>query len=183
MSSNPVAYWPPTRPSSQKKKCTCVNNRCIPSKISRDQDMALTVLRLNGVGIKQWYNPGDKKFRAVGNQSFELSVPVRALGTSSQQRAKTPLPDPRLSSPGERERKAVIARRVEGSICCSLCSVSNSLSHKEVFSLVFLVLSLWFCIWVYNTPSLPLLPGPLCYSVVCIYQPFHRDMMGNKIDY
>ena len=27
-----VAYWP--RPSCQKKKCTCVNNRCIRSKIS-----------------------------------------------------------------------------------------------------------------------------------------------------
>ena len=30
-----VAYWP--RPSCQKKKCTCVNNRCIRSKISGDQ--------------------------------------------------------------------------------------------------------------------------------------------------
>ena len=30
-----VAYWP--RPCCQKKKCTCVNNRCIRSKISGDQ--------------------------------------------------------------------------------------------------------------------------------------------------
>ena len=29
-----VAYWPPTRPSGQKKKCASVNNRCIRSKIS-----------------------------------------------------------------------------------------------------------------------------------------------------
>ena len=29
-----VSYWP--RPSCQKKKCTCVNNRCIRSKISGD---------------------------------------------------------------------------------------------------------------------------------------------------
>ena len=32
-----VTYWPQTRPSCQKKKCTCVNNRCIWSKISGDQ--------------------------------------------------------------------------------------------------------------------------------------------------
>ena len=32
-----VAYWPPTRPSCQNKKCTCVNNRCIRSKISGNQ--------------------------------------------------------------------------------------------------------------------------------------------------
>ena len=29
-----VAYWPPTRPSCQDKKCTCVNNWYIRSKIS-----------------------------------------------------------------------------------------------------------------------------------------------------
>ena len=28
-----VAYWPPTRPSCQNKKCTCVNDRCIWSSI------------------------------------------------------------------------------------------------------------------------------------------------------
>ena len=62
-----------------------------------------------------------------------------------------------LSSPGERERKVVIARRVGGgSICCSLCSVSNSLSRtslslkwevyfsKELCPLVFIA-SLCFC--------------------------------------
>ena len=32
-----VAYWPPTRPSCQNKKCTSVNNGCIKSKISGDQ--------------------------------------------------------------------------------------------------------------------------------------------------
>ena len=32
-----VAYWPPTRPSCEKKKCACVNKRCIRSKISGDQ--------------------------------------------------------------------------------------------------------------------------------------------------
>ncbi len=41
-------------------------------------------------------------------------------------------PGPRLSSPGERERKAVIARRVGESMSFSLCSVSNSLSHTTL---------------------------------------------------
>ena len=27
-----VAYWPPTRPGYQNRKCTCVNNRCILSR-------------------------------------------------------------------------------------------------------------------------------------------------------
>ena len=32
-----VAYWPLTRPTCHKKKCTSVNNRCIRSKRSGDQ--------------------------------------------------------------------------------------------------------------------------------------------------
>ena len=64
-------------------------------------------------------------------------------------------PGPPLSSPGERERKAVIARRVEGSICCRLCSVTKSLSDKtpsikwevyfskELCPLVFIVLNVF----------------------------------------
>ena len=63
-------------------------------------------------------------------------------------------PGPRLSSPEERERKDVIARRVKGSICCKVCSVSNSLSHTtlsikwEVYILknrVRLSLLCWIC--------------------------------------
>ena len=62
---------------------------------------------------------------------------------------------PRLSSPGEWERKAVVARRVGESICCSLCSVSNSLSHttlsikwevyfsKELCQLVVIILNIF----------------------------------------
>ena len=61
---------------------------------------------------------------------------------------------PRLTSPGERERKAVIARRVGGSLCCSLCLVSKSLSHTtlskkwEVYfskELCQLVVLCWIC--------------------------------------
>ena len=71
----------------------------------------------------------------------------------SQQRLGPP--GPQLSSSGEPERKAVIARRVVGSICCSLCSVSDSLSHstlsikwevyfsKELSPIVFIVLNMF----------------------------------------
>ena len=38
-------------------------------------------------------------------------------------------PGPQLSSPGERERKAVIARKVRGSICCSSVQSPTHLSH------------------------------------------------------
>ena len=65
-----VAYWPPTRSSCQKKKCTCVNNRCIRSKIS-DQGMALAVDGLNWVGVEQLYNPRGSKFRSVGEKMLE----------------------------------------------------------------------------------------------------------------
>ena len=41
-------------------------------------------------------------------------------------------PRPRLSSPGEWERKAMISRRVGGSVCCSFSSVSNSLSNTTL---------------------------------------------------
>ena len=147
-----VAYWPPNRPNCQKKKCTCVNNRCIRSKISGDQGMALAVNGSNWVGIKLLYNPGDRKFRSVGEKMLEWEPCLsREAGP----------PGPWLSSPGERERKAVIARRVWGSICCSLCSVSNSLSHttlsikwevyfsKELCLLVFIVLNMFLHAYVY----------------------------------
>ena len=43
-------------------------------------------------------------------------------------------PGPMLSSPGERERNAVIARRVRGSICCS--SVQSSTHLSQIIPLV-----------------------------------------------
>ena len=149
-----VAYWHPTQPSCQKKKCTCVNNRCIRSKISRDQG-------------RHWLSRGWIKWEIVtptGSRWAGNYYITPATGSSDQLERRcwkenhVPTevgpPGPRLSSPGERERKAVIARRVGGSTCCSLCSVSNSLSHttlsikwevyfsKELYPLVFIVLTM-----------------------------------------
>ena len=72
---------------------------------------------------------------------------------STQQRDRPP--GLRLSSPWERERNAEWR-----SICCSLCSVSNSLSHTTLsnkdcvvryYYCVIMILYAWICIWVCNT--------------------------------
>ena len=61
-------------------------------------------------------NPSDRKFRSVGKKRCwnENHVPAEAG-----------LPGPRLSSPGERERNAAMARRVGFNIL-QFCSVFNS---------------------------------------------------------
>ena len=81
-------------------------------------------------------------------------------------------PGPRSISPGERERNAVIPNRV-GVNMLQFCSVFNSLSHPNLsnkvrgifflrtVSLVFIVSSLWLCMymclyswsWQYNNIS------------------------------
>ena len=124
-SRSPVVYWPPTRPSCQKKKCTCVNNRCIRSKISGDQgrpwlsrgSIECEIVTLAGriVDVKLLYNPGDRKFRSVGEKMLEWGPCSREAG----------LLGPRLNSSGERERNAVIAIRVVVNML-QFCSVSNS---------------------------------------------------------
>ena len=108
-----VAYWPPTWPSCQKKKCTCVNNRCIRSKIKKKR--TLFKKKKKWVGIEQWYNPGwDRKSGSWREDAGMRTVPAEAGP-----------PGPRLSSPGEQERNAVMARRV-GVNMLQFCSVSNS---------------------------------------------------------
>ena len=97
-----VTYWP--RPSCQKKKCTWVNNRCIRSKISGDNlDCRRVELSANCdarkklVGIKLLYNPGDRKFRLVGEKMLEwehvpaearLPRPPQAPGWAAQKNGK-----------------------------------------------------------------------------------------------
>ena len=83
-----------------------------PVEDIRRSGVTLTVEGLNWVrncdahrkksGIKLLYNPSDRKFRLVGEKMLEWEhVPAEAGP-----------PDPRLSSPREWERKAVVARRV-----------------------------------------------------------------------
>ena len=102
-----------------------------------------------GVDIKLLYNPGDRKFELVGEKMLEWGTCHREAG---------PL-GPRLSSPEERERNAVMAIRV-GVNMLQFCSVSNSLSHitlsikwevyfsKRSVLLVFIA-SLYFCMHMY----------------------------------
>ena len=75
-SERPVTYWP--RPSCQKKKCTCVNNRCIQSnKSGGDLDCRGVELSANCdahrklVDVKLLYNPSNRKFRSVGEKILE----------------------------------------------------------------------------------------------------------------
>ena len=138
-----VSYWLPTQPSCQNKKCTSVNNWCIRSKIG-DQGMALTVVGLNWVGVKQWYNPGDRKFRWVREKMLEC--PRRDW-----------TPRPLVEQPRRTGKKGCDSQKSLGVNMLQFCSVSNSLSHttlsikwevyfsKELYPLVFTVSSLWFC--------------------------------------
>ena len=121
-----VAYWPPTRPSCQNKKCTCVNNRCIRSKISGDNlDCRRVELSVNCDARKKWvdikllYNPGDRKLRSIAEMMLEWELwPPQAPGWA-----------------GELERNAAMARRVgEGSICCSSVQSPTHLSHTITLS-------------------------------------------------
>ena len=71
-----VTYWP--RPSCQKKKCTCVNNRCIRSKISGDHGITLTVVGLNWV--QMW------RSQEVGWTSNHYITPVTGSSDQSERR-------------------------------------------------------------------------------------------------
>ena len=127
--SSTVVYWPPTRPSCQNRKCTYVNNRCIQSRniriwpwLSRGCiEYEIVMLTGRRWGVKLLYNPGERKFKSVGEKMLEWRPCHREAGPSG----------PRLSSPGERERNAVMAIRV-GVNMLQFCSASNSLSHTTL---------------------------------------------------
>ena len=124
-----VTYWP--QPSCQKKKCTCVNNRCIQSKIS---GTTLTVEGLNWVRIvtlarSRWVS--NYHITPVTGSSDQLE---RRCWNENHVPAEAGPPGPRLSSPGEWERNAAVARRVGGSICCSSVQSPTLLSHSKTFS-------------------------------------------------
>ena len=152
-----VTYWP--RPSCQKKKCTCINNRCIRLKISGDQGrpwlsrgwIECEIVTLTG---SRWAS--NYYITPVTGSSDKLE---RRSWNENHVPAKTEPPGPHLSSPGEQERNTVIARRV-GVNMLQFCSVSNSpltiLSikwevyfSKELCPLVFIVLNMFLHAYVY----------------------------------
>ena len=110
-----VTYWP--RLSRQKKKCTGVNNRCIRSKMSGD---TLDCRRMSNYYKTPATGSSDQLERRCWNENH---VPAEAGP-----------PGPRFSSPWERERNAVVSRRVRGSICCS--SVPSPIYFSQIIPFV-----------------------------------------------
>ena len=73
------------------------------------------------VDVEQLYNLGENRKAVTWRQDAVEKASTQQSGP----------PGPRLSSPGERERNAVIANRV-GVNMLQFCSVSNSLSHTTL---------------------------------------------------
>ena len=121
---NFVTYWP--WPSCQKKKCTCVNNRCIWSKISGDNlDCWRVELKTNVTLARSRWTSNYYITPATGSSD---QLEIRCWNENHVLVEAGP-PGPWLSSPGKRERNAAVARRVEGSICCSSVQSPTHLSQ------------------------------------------------------
>ena len=75
-------------------------------------------------------HPAEWALRPLINQFGDQTIWREDAGMGTCPREAGP-PGPRLSSPGERERNAVMANRV-GVNMLQFCSVSNSLSHKTL---------------------------------------------------
>ena len=108
------------------EKCTYVNNRCIRLKISGDSlDCQRVELSANVTLTRsRWMSNNyitqcDRKFRSVRNQSLKS---VFQFEEREPDPAEAGPPGPQLSNPGERERNAVIARRVGVNMFQSLFS-------------------------------------------------------------
>ena len=149
------------RPSCQKKKCTCVNNWCIRSKISGDQGMTLTVKELIWVRIEtlarsRWTSncyitSATREFCWVGEKMLEWE-PCPSRGWA---------PRPPVEQPRRTGKKGCDSQKSWRVNILLLCSVSNSLSQttlsikrevyfsKELCLLVFIVSSLCFCMHLY----------------------------------
>ena len=135
-----VAYWPPTRPSCQNRKCTCVNNRCTRSRNIRILSpwpwTGLMSAKLWRSQEEEWtsnYHITRVKTgsQSVGGQmSWRSGQLVIRCGRENQHPAEWP-PGHRLSSPGERE---TLLWPIEwGSICCSSVR-SPTPSHSKTSS-------------------------------------------------
>ena len=82
------------------------------------------------VDVKQWYNPVRQEVQRVWSQLLQFEV----VRTSSQQRAGPS--EPPVEQPSRTRKKFCHRHRNWGSICYSLCSVSNSpLTHNPFVTL------------------------------------------------
>ena len=109
------------------EKCTCVNNSCIRSKISRDNLDCWIERKCDAhkkqVDGEQLYNLVRQEVEISWRSEFEVSVPVRGARTRSKQRLGPQAPGWAAQENG---KKCRYSQKSWGSICCSLCSVSNS---------------------------------------------------------
>ena len=114
------------------KKCNSVNNRCIRSKISGDNLDFLWVelgVDVTSTRSRLWYNPVRQEVQLVGVRVLE----IRCQRENQLQTEGLRPSGPWLSSPGERERSAAIARRAEVNML-QFCSVSNSPLTRNPFA-------------------------------------------------
>ena len=173
-----VAYWPPTWPSCQKKKCTCVNNRWIQSEISGDQGWP-------------WPSRGwiDCEIVTLAGSRWTLNYYITpATGSSDQLErrcwnenhvpAEDGPPGPRLSIIGERERNTVIARRVGVNMLQYLFGLQLT-SHTQPFRIKWEVYFLKNCV---RSSLLRLHASAYEYATlgVCVWKvlPFCRDAVN-----
>ena len=128
-----VVYWPTTQPGCQNRKCTYVNNRCI-----RLRNIRIITLTVDGLNVCNC--DAHKKKGALNYYITRWRQEVSEFGDQTRwwqdavEKASTQQSGPaglQLSSPGKRERNAVMANRVRVNML-QFCLVSNSLSHTTL---------------------------------------------------
>ena len=113
--------------------------------------------------VRESHQPAEGALRAPS--SFGDSLVTRC-SRESQHSAESWAPRPLVEHQENKNDTQLCPEGLVRSICCSLCSVSNSLSQanlkikwevsffREVFPrlyyCVIMILSAWICIWVYN---------------------------------
>ncbi len=117
------------------KRCTCVNNRCIRSKISRYNldrgrvEFGAIATPTGSRWMSNNYITGCQRRRElVGVSYLEFELQFEAVGTSSQQRACGPQWPP-VEQPSRMRKKCCYS---QGSICCSLFRLQLT-SHTQPF--------------------------------------------------
>ena len=135
-----VTYWPSTKLSI--KRCTCVNNRCIRSKIlGYHLDLwtwlnSVQTLTGSRCMSNNYITRCHRRLESVGVQvAVSSSCSWSQLGTRCQRENQladwglAALSDPRLSSPARIQKKCCYGQKNFGSICSSLSPSPTLLSH------------------------------------------------------